>query len=205
MGDQVRTIADTSSGIHPNQAEAIYGTVTEVYFENIWMVKIKSIHDGRSPSLVPEARVRAISKSLADSAIVETRALPLQKRLAVSQSRVEKLKRKTSDLEASIAVVNQEVAALKTSNKKLRTRSDELIASNQLLAKEASEVSVNGLKLRNPSSVKMRRIQDDFRRAVEPLEEKLDAAMEFNVPLYISNLKTNDNLYNLYLQLCAYQ
>ena len=83
IGDRVEAIPDTARGIDPKHSVAFYGTVAEVEkAETCWMYTLRSVQHARSHLTVPEARIRPISISLSDDAVIETCAFPAQERFA---------------------------------------------------------------------------------------------------------------------------
>ena len=86
VGNRVHTLPDTTPGINPRQSVAIYGTVVEVEADIGWKYLIKSMHSERNKVWVPENRVLAISKSLYDNTMLETRAFPAQERFRATRN-----------------------------------------------------------------------------------------------------------------------
>jgi hypothetical protein len=119
VGDLVSTIPETARGFHPSQSVCIYGTVVEMYFDGAcWMVRLKSIHDGRT-SFFPEARVRVMSRPLNDHDFIETRAplqgkfVALREQLAASESQVSEVNAKTAAARAEFSVYEGEISRVK--------------------------------------------------------------------------------------------
>ena len=86
IGDRVKAIPDTAPGVHPMHSVAFYGIVVEVEkTETCRMYKLLSDQHARSHLTVPEARVRPMSRSISDDAMIETRAFSFQERLAAEK------------------------------------------------------------------------------------------------------------------------
>jgi hypothetical protein len=86
IGDHVKAHLDTAPGVHPMHSVAFYGIVVEVEeTETCWMYKLLSDQHARSHLTVPEARVRPMSISLSNDAMIETRAFPFLEKLAAEK------------------------------------------------------------------------------------------------------------------------
>ena len=64
IGNYVYSIPESSSGVDRRQAEAFYGCISELFFDQTWNYNIQSMHDGRNCLWLPEARVRSMSRSI---------------------------------------------------------------------------------------------------------------------------------------------
>ena len=64
--DQVRTIPDSSQGVHPSHAEAVFGRVVDCQEgDGIWEYRIQVTDEGRQiTSWIPEHRVVSLSKAV---------------------------------------------------------------------------------------------------------------------------------------------
>ena len=60
--------------VDPSQSVAVFGPVAELEFNGGWQYRIKASYDGRNTSWVPEPRIRPISMSIFDNALMQTRA-----------------------------------------------------------------------------------------------------------------------------------
>ena len=64
IGNHVYSIPDSSSGVDRRQAEAFYGCIFELKFDQTWNYNIQSMHDGPNSLWLPEARVLPMSRSI---------------------------------------------------------------------------------------------------------------------------------------------
>ena len=83
---RVITIPDTIPGVDPAQSVAVCGVIMEcnAYVDG-WSYRVKADDTRRNIIWVPEARVRAVSKTIFESPMLETRAFPAQQRLKAEQ------------------------------------------------------------------------------------------------------------------------
>ena len=78
----VITIPDTTPGVDPAQTVAICGVIMECKpSDDGWSYRVRADDTRRNIIWVPEARVRAVSKTIFESPMLETRAFPAQQRL----------------------------------------------------------------------------------------------------------------------------
>ena len=64
IGNHVYSIPDSLPGVDRRQAEAFYGCISELFFDQTWNYNIHSMHDGRNSLWLPEARVLPMSRSI---------------------------------------------------------------------------------------------------------------------------------------------
>ena len=82
------TTPDTTPGVNPAQSVAISGVIMECKSSvDGWPYRVKADDTRRNIIWVPEARVRAVSKTIFESPMMETRAFPVQQRLKAEQSK----------------------------------------------------------------------------------------------------------------------
>ena len=73
---------DTAPGVDPAQSVALCGIVVKCKLSvDGWSYRVRANDSRRNIIWVPEARVRAVSKTIFESPILETRAFPAQQRL----------------------------------------------------------------------------------------------------------------------------
>ena len=64
IGNHVYSIPDSLPGVDRRQAEAFYGCISELFFDQTWNYNIQSMHDGPNSLWLPEARVLPMSRSI---------------------------------------------------------------------------------------------------------------------------------------------
>jgi hypothetical protein len=85
---RVITTPDTTPGVDPAQSVAISGVIMECKASvDGWSYRVRADDTRRNIIWVPEARVRAVSKTIFESPMMETRAFPVQQRLKAEQSK----------------------------------------------------------------------------------------------------------------------
>jgi len=175
IGDRVCTIPDSLPGVDRRQAEAFYGSVSEVKFDCTWYYNIKSMHFSRNTLWVPEARVLPMPTSISDGSLMATRNFPVQQRLADVKSINVRLKEKYSDMKALNPVLGGEISRLKVSARKLHAEVTKLRADNNMLATDLRETRYAAIFSRaTPEGNQAVRI----RSRIECIELERDTALE---------------------------
>ena len=115
IGDLVRTIPDTTPGVHPSHSVAVYGRVVlvESQADGFWY-KVQSSYT--ITRLIPENRVVAQSKAIFDNAIIDTRAtssdaaIKLKRRLVAKDIVIGKKDAKIKMLETRLEIAEESIA-----------------------------------------------------------------------------------------------
>jgi hypothetical protein len=96
---RVITTPDTTPGVDPAQSVAISGVIMECKASvDGWSYRVRADDTRRNIIWVPEARVRAVSKTIFESPMMETRAFPVQQRLKAEQRKSATLRVKNKAL-----------------------------------------------------------------------------------------------------------
>ena len=149
VGAQVQTDPDSTSGIHPSQAEVVYGVITMIESRGgSWWYQVRANNDGRNHPWVPETRVRPVSRSLFGG-MLETRAFPIQQRYKVLQTKSAALRDKYNDLRLECPVLAGEISRLETLTIKLDERIAKLEEDNKVLADDLRESSCSSIFARS--------------------------------------------------------
>ena len=117
---------------------AVFGTVADLDFNGGWQYRIKASYDGRNTSWVPEPRIRPISMSIFDNALMQTRA-GFQGRFVDERERAVKWKRRFSEVRAGVPILEGEISRLKKAKTTLEAKAASLETSNHSLALELRE------------------------------------------------------------------
>ena len=95
----VITIPDAIPGVDPAQSVAICGVIIECKPSiDGWSYRVRADDTRRNIIWVPEARVRAVSKTIFKSPMLDTRAFPVQQRLKAEQRKSATLRVKNKAL-----------------------------------------------------------------------------------------------------------
>ena len=149
--DQVRTIPDSSRGVHPSHAEAIFGRVVNCQEgDGLWEYKIQATDEGRQvTSWIPEHRVVAMSKAVfaerVTRATVAEPSLKFKWQLQAALSTIGKQDKKIKKLKARVTLIEEELAetkALRREIKRMEKAVDTQKASNRILLETAREQQV---------------------------------------------------------------
>ena len=93
------TTPDTTPGVDPAQSVAVSGVIMECKPSvDGWSYRVRADDTRRIIICVPEARVRAVSKTIFESPMLETRAFPVQQRLKAEQRKSATLRVKNKAL-----------------------------------------------------------------------------------------------------------
>ena len=96
---RVITTPDMAPGVDPAQSVAISGVIMECKSSvDGWSYRVKADDTRRNIIWVPEARVRAVSKTIFENPMMETRAFPVQQRLKAEQRKSATLRVKNKAL-----------------------------------------------------------------------------------------------------------
>ena len=96
---RVITTPDPTHGVDPAQSVAISGVIMECKSSvDGWSYRVKADDTRRIIICVPEARVRAVSKTIFESPMLKTRAFPVQQRLKAEQRKSATLRVKNKAL-----------------------------------------------------------------------------------------------------------
>ena len=124
---EVRTIPDSSPGLHPSHAETVFGRVVDCQEgDGIWEYRIQATDDGRQvTSWIPEHRVVALSKAVFEDRLV-TRAtaadpsLTTKRQLEAAVGTIVKQKRKIKRLKERASLVEEELVETKALRKEIK-------------------------------------------------------------------------------------
>ena len=93
------TTPDTTPGVDPAKSVAISGVIMECKPSvDGWSYRVRADDTRRNIICVPEARVCAVSKTIFESPMLETRAFPVQQRLKAEQRKSATLRVKNKAL-----------------------------------------------------------------------------------------------------------
>ena len=96
---RVITTPDMTPGVDPAQSVAISGVIMECKSSvDGWSYRVKADDTRRNIIWVPDPRVRAVSKTIFESPMLETRAFPVQQRLTAEQRKSAMLRVKNKAL-----------------------------------------------------------------------------------------------------------
>jgi len=154
--DKVRSIPDSSPGLHPSHAETVFGRVVDCQVgDGIWEYRIQATDEGRQiTSWIPEYRVASMSKAINDDQIIGTRAIaaePLKilKRQLEAKDGVLVTKEKViKRLKARVELAAERLAefkALESECKKLSKEIEDRKEDNAILRKASGDREVNNI------------------------------------------------------------
>ena len=153
LGDQVRTIPDTTTGVHFSHSESVYSMVVLVSpdADGFWY-RVQANDCGRKVTqAIPEHRVVALSKAVFDDRIMDTRAtvadpsLRPKRHLQAALDTIEKQCKKIKKLKARVTLIEEELAetkALRREIKRMEKAVDTQKASNRILLETARDREV---------------------------------------------------------------
>ena len=136
LGDQVRTIPDTTPGVHSSHSESVYGIVVLVApaSDGFWY-RVQANDCGRKVTqAIPEHRVVALSKAVFDDRIIDTRATaaePLKKlkrQLGAKDGELAKKEKKIKKLEARVELAEESLEEYKALQRECKILSKEIDA-----------------------------------------------------------------------------
>jgi len=156
IGDLVRTIPDTTPGVHPSHSVAVYGSVISVsHAADGYWYRVQANDCGRKVTqAIPEHRVIALSKAINDDQIIGTRAIAaetlkkLKRQLEAKGGELVTKEKVIKRLKARVELAEElfaEFKALKSECRKLSKEIEDRKEDNAILRKASGDREVNNI------------------------------------------------------------